>query len=366
SDRWRALRTGITRLDGIIQAQGSENTPAGPVSGGRQRASGTGRADGCTLGTSGGSQSARGPRFDGSVASNGYAWWYVDALSDDGQHGITLIAFIGSVFSPYYAWARRRGPADPANHCAFNIALYGAAGKRWAMTERGVQSMHRDATHLQVGRSIMRWNGDALQIDVDEICVPLPRRIRGSIRVLPNAIVNHTESLDLAGRHRWHPLAPSARIEVKLETPALHWSGDAYLDSNDGDEPIENAIRQWCWSRADVHDGCAVLYDVHERSGAEKSIALSFARDGTVSDFAPPPRVQLPSSGWRIRRETRSDNGMARVERTLEDTPFYARSLVDAELLGQSTRAVHESLDLDRFRAPVVQAMLPFRMPRRR
>ncbi len=31
-------------------------------------------------------------------------WWYVDALSDDGQHGITLIAFIGSVFSPCYAW----------------------------------------------------------------------------------------------------------------------------------------------------------------------------------------------------------------------------------------------------------------------
>ena len=47
---------------------------------------------------------------------NGYAWWYVDALSDDGAHGITLIAFIGSVFSPWYAWARRRGPADPQNH----------------------------------------------------------------------------------------------------------------------------------------------------------------------------------------------------------------------------------------------------------
>ncbi len=36
--------------------------------------------------------------------AGGYAWWYVDALSDDGRHGLTLIAFIGSVFSPYYAW----------------------------------------------------------------------------------------------------------------------------------------------------------------------------------------------------------------------------------------------------------------------
>ena len=32
-------------------------------------------------------------------------------MSDDGQHGITLIAFVGSVFSPYYAWARGRGQA---------------------------------------------------------------------------------------------------------------------------------------------------------------------------------------------------------------------------------------------------------------
>ena len=50
--------------------------------------------------------------------------------------------------------------------------------------------------------------------------------------------------------------------------------------------------------------------------------------------------------------------------RTLEDAPFYARSLVAAKLLGESVILMHESLSLDRFRMPVVQAMLPFRMPR--
>ncbi|NBO88372.1 MAG: carotenoid 1,2-hydratase, partial [Betaproteobacteria bacterium] len=34
------------------------------------------------------------------VPSGGYLWWYVDAMSDDGQFGLTLIAFVGSVFSP--------------------------------------------------------------------------------------------------------------------------------------------------------------------------------------------------------------------------------------------------------------------------
>ena len=47
---------------------------------------------------------------DGSVAPGGYRWWYIDAVSDDGLHGLTLIAFVGSVFSPYYAWS---GRADP-------------------------------------------------------------------------------------------------------------------------------------------------------------------------------------------------------------------------------------------------------------
>ena len=45
---------------------------------------------------------------------------------------------------------------------------------------------------------------------------------------------------------------------------------------------------------------------------------------------------------------------------TLEDTPFYARSV----LVNGSDLTMHESLSLDRFRSPWVQVMLPFRMPR--
>ena len=63
-----------------------------------------------------------GPGFDAAVRPGGYAWWYVDAFSDDGRFGLTIIAFVGSVFSPYYAW---RGRRDPLDHCAINVALYG-------------------------------------------------------------------------------------------------------------------------------------------------------------------------------------------------------------------------------------------------
>jgi carotenoid 1,2-hydratase len=53
-----------------------------------------------------------------------------------------------------------------------------------------------------------------------------------------------------------------------------------------------------------------------------------------------------------------------RVRRTLEDTPFYTRSLVHGRYGGEPAQIVHESLSLDRLRLPIVRAMLPFRMPR--
>jgi carotenoid 1,2-hydratase len=74
----------------------------------------------------------------------------------------------------------------------------------------------------------------------------------------------------------------------------------------------------------------------------------------------------LPSSQlWRIGRGTRCDPGFgARIDRTLEDTPFYVRSLVQTRLLAREVSGVHESLNLDRFASGWVQTLLPFRMPR--
>ena len=202
------------------------------------------------------------PGFDRPVPRDGYAWWYLDALSDDGRHALTVIVFVGSVFSPYYAGARRRGDGDPAHHCAVNVALYGAGGKRWCLTERGRGQLARDATRLRIGPSAVRWERDVLIVDVDEVTVPWPSRIRGRITVHPSALTGHTAVLDAAGRHRWSPVAPRARVELRLQHPDLAWNGDGYLDSNAGEEPLERGFRCWDWSRASLRDGAALLYDV--------------------------------------------------------------------------------------------------------
>jgi carotenoid 1,2-hydratase len=305
------------------------------------------------------------PNFDRPVASGGYAWWYVDGISDDGKNAITLIAFVGSVFSPYYAWARRRGATDPLNYCALNVALYRESGKRWAMTERGRNDVRRTAAEFVVGPSALTWDGDALTIHIDEVSVPLPSKIRGTVRIRPSMLANHEVVLNPAGHHRWHGIAPSARMEVDFSHPHLLWQGEGYLDSNTGEAPLEDGFTHWTWSRASLDGGSAVLYDASLRDGSSFSLGLRFDPSGRAEEFSPPPTSRLTTTGWRISRETRADTGSsASVLHTLEDTPFYARTLVSTQLLGVPVTAVHESLDLNRFASRWVQTLLPFRMPR--
>lgn len=269
------------------------------------------------------------------------------------------------MFSPYYAWARRRGPADPQHFCAVNVALYGGAGKRWAMTERGRTSLQRTAATLAIGPSALEWDGTAITVHVDEVGMPIPHRIRGTVRVLPAALTGCGYALDGAGRHRWSPLAPVARVEVALQTPSLRWSGPGYLDMNDGDAPLEDDFVRWDWCSARTRDGAAILYDRHFRDGGESCLGLRIDRAGAVATFEPPPPARLPRTFWRVPRGIRAEHESAAVRRTFEDTPFYARSEVAWRLGSESVTGMHETLALDRFRSPVVQAMLPFRMPRR-
>jgi carotenoid 1,2-hydratase len=224
----------------------------------------------------------------------------------------------------------------------------------------------REAHALAVGPSEVEWRGDALHVRFDETTVPVPRRIRGEIVVHPNALTRFVTPLDTAGRHRWGPIAPTARVEVALERPSLRWSGEAYVDSNEGDEPIDAPFADWDWSRARMADGStAILYDVRQRDGANPVVAIRCDTAGGATPFEPPPRHPLAGTLWRVPRATRGEpEARPRVVETLEDTPFYVRSLVGSRLLGEDVVSMHESLSLDRFRTRWVKALLPFRMPR--
>jgi carotenoid 1,2-hydratase len=305
-----------------------------------------------------------GPRFDAVVPPGGYSWWYVDAISEDGQHGLTIIAFLGSVFSPYY---KRSGRGDPLDHSCLNVALYGPQG-RWVMTERGRGAVTQSARELTIGPSRVEWDGNALTIEIEErdtrLFNPLRRRVAGKVRVIPEALNPAAFALDGNENHIWHCMAPRARIEVTMEEPGLSWSGQGYFDHNRGREALEDGFRVWHWSRAHMRKGAVVCYEGERADGSLFASAIRFNAAGIPEEAELPPMAELPRSKWQVERRTRSEIGLAKVRRTWEDTPFYSRSELGSQLFGEEVVAVQESLDMRRFANPVVQFMLPYRMPR--
>lgn len=116
-----------------------------------------------------------------------------------------------------------------------------------------------------------------------------------------------------------------------------------------------------------MRDGSVtVLYDIREKSGHEQILALRFKHDGTIDSFDAPPRQSLPKAFWRVARSIRSQPSFPlRVNQTLEDTPFYIRSVLQSGLLGESILSMHETLNVPKLDRLSTRLMLPWRMPRR-
>jgi carotenoid 1,2-hydratase len=288
-------------------------------------------------------------------------------MSDDGRYALVLIAFIGSVFSPYYFQARKCGAGDPHEHCASNIALYGAGFGRWSFTEYGRRALRVGPDRLELGRTSLSQLGSTLTWSFDECCVPWPSRVRGKVTIHGYEISAPELSLTPDGVHVWRALVPHGRVQVELERPALRWQGTGYLDSNRGGAPLDEGFRHWSWLRAHTRQGAIVVYSVIPARAPPMTHALIFPASGAPRNFAPPPRVALPMSRWRVARDVPADAAaVPTVLRTLEDAPFYARSVVTTHLGGEPLTAMHESLSLTRFQSAWVRSLLPFRMRRSR
>ena len=92
----------------------------------------------------------------------------MDGLSDDGTKAVSVIAFIGSVFSPWYSWSGRKNPHD---FCSIKIVTYGKGG-RWAMTERRERHVKLTENSFRVGPSKLEWDGKKLVLEFSEITIP--------------------------------------------------------------------------------------------------------------------------------------------------------------------------------------------------
>ncbi len=290
-------------------------------------------------------------------------------MSDDGKTALVVIAMLGSPFSPAYARARAKekkdGLLEPLDFSAFNVAVSGPGASRWALTERPRSAIARESTSLVIGRSSMRWlPSGSLVIDVDERSAPWGRPVRGRIVLHPDARTNAVVAIDGSGDHLWWPVAPLGRVEVALTDPNVRFTGSGYLDANAGSIPLEDSFSRWSWARLSRAGDVAITYDVTLRSLEERR--HGFVVDGSgvrevdggeatllgTTRFGLPIAVRSPGKGW------------SRLARTVEDGPFYARSLVSHRDGDVARTGVHEIVSLDRFASSWVQFLIPFRMRR--
>ncbi|MCG6882125.1 MAG: carotenoid 1,2-hydratase [Silicimonas sp.] len=277
---------------------------------------------------------------------------------------MSVIAFIGSVFSPWYRWSGRR---DPHDNVCINVATYGPGG-RFTMTDRGRPALRQAESSFTVGPSSLTWDGKRLAIEIDEIgAPPLVSRVRGRILLTPKAVSPVEVALTGDDAHIWRPFAPVADIDVALEAKGWQWSGHGYFDANFGTRALEADFDTWTWGRYPTSHGATCFYDARRRDGSTLATALSFDSAGNVSEVDAPPQARMARSLWAVARETRADPGYRPKQvMPMLDAPFYARAMVRTQLDGEETVGVHEALDLRRFRSNLLMPMIAVRVPRRR
>jgi carotenoid 1,2-hydratase len=283
-------------------------------------------------------------------------------VSDDRTSSLVVIALLGNPFSPRYARARATGRADALDHCAMNVAVDAPGLRRWALTERTHHAVDRGRHHVAIGASTMRRDASgAIVVDVTERRAPRGSPIRGRITLEPRIAHHDVVLLDDGGEHDWCPRFPFARVRVDLDEPRLHFTGTGYLDENSGVRPLESTFERWTWSRISTDDEVAIAYDVEQRGGARRSHGLRLTTLGP-QPFTPVRDVDLGRTRFALPRALRSEHGGGGLVRTLEDGPFYARSVVHTTLGGRPAHGMHETVCLSRFSSRWVQFLLPFRM----
>ena len=105
----------------------------------------------------------------------------------------------------------------------------------------------------------------------------------------------------------------------------------------------------------------AITYDVDLRGAGRRSHGMRVRKEGATPFVAPVERA-LGRTRFALPRRLKSEAGDGSLVRTLEDSPFYARSVVETTLGGRRAHGVHETVCLERFSSRWVQFLLPFRM----
>ncbi len=300
------------------------------------------------------------PARDRSAARGGFAWWYVDLVDERGD-GMVFVVGLGLPFLPGYTSAARAGRAPPAGERPSLSVAHVRDGKLafWALHERDPARMH-----WSPGR--VRFDTDELEVRLEGDRVRLLASLSGRLPGAPwsaalevdGPLRRPTADEPVEAPHEWTVLSAVARGRATLraagETTTIE--GRAYLDRNGGDDALEAyGLRAWTWGRLAFPDRERIWYAARDAEGVSRSLSLEVDADG-VSRVS---RDGVSLEGLRLGRWGLPRPAAVRVDEHLrvslpapiDDSPFYARLRVDADLRGERGRGFAEVCRTDRIDA---------------
>ena len=213
------------------------------------------------------------------------------------------------------------------------------------MTERGRRALQARHGHTwTIGPSALAWDGTALTIGIDEITRAVPvaharhgaRHPGGAHRPAPSG---WTRAAAIAGgRSR-----PARGSRSSSTSPACAGAATAISTATPATSRWKTAFTTGTGRAPAPRDGSRHALRRARRDGGHAVAGIGAAiRTGSVEQFEPPPRRHLPTTRWLARGARAPGRMRARPRRwpqTLEDAPFYARSVLATHLLGEPVTA---------------------------
>ncbi len=321
---------------------------------------------------------SREPGAEHLTAPGGFAWYYLDILTPDGD-GLVLIWAYGLPFLPGYAAASRRGRGErPLARPSLNLATYRRGRPDLYLLQELPEEPAAPGTGpLMMGGSSLRTgnrNGErSVEVRIDTGIPGTRERLRGTVR-LSGPAIRMDAGNDMPSAHLWSPLSAPAEAEAELTLGArtvARLRGRGYHDCNASTLPLDSlGIDRWSWGRVPLSDREMVYYLLWPEGGeAPECLGYVFRSDGAVEAVpevtveAGRPRrtpggLRFPES-LSMRSEGRPWLEIAH-RRPAEWGPFYLRMMTDARCasgergLGWAEWCRPERVDLARHR-PLVR-----------
>lgn len=214
-----------------------------------------------------------------------YEWWYVDALSADGEWGVVGILFKGMPMSPTYL----RDPSLMRAGCAVSV-YYRGVRIAFSFTEQDLDTAVFDTDTVNVAMGQCGVSIDATGRFTFGASVPCDNDGRAiDVRIIGTAQQKDAIPGMLVGMHAWvlaQPRMP-ASIHVRIceagNTVVEHrFDALAYHDHNMGRRAMHNDFADWYWGRAHF-EGKTVVYLSTPRSADAVSIVADVGYDGSIS-----------------------------------------------------------------------------------